>query len=94
MPYFRFRQNNSGGSFIKNAKVDVLVIIQAKDAAQANDRAEEVGIYFNGCEKGYDCECCGDRWYPVSDGSDYCVMTPAQVRAEKSAKVYRNGRFK
>jgi len=20
-------------------------------------------IYFDGVEKGYDCECCGDRWY-------------------------------
>jgi hypothetical protein len=21
-----------------------------------------VGLYFNGCRKGIDCPCCGDRW--------------------------------
>ena len=22
---------------------------------------------FDGVAKGFDCDCCGDRWYPVHD---------------------------
>lgn len=60
MPYFTFRQNNSGGSFIKPAHN---VVIEADSADDANHRAEAIGLYFDGCDDGMDCECCGDRWY-------------------------------
>ena len=61
--FFHFSQNNSGGSFDINDRVTVSVYIEALNADDANDRAERIGIYFNGCSTGQDCSCCGDRWY-------------------------------
>ena len=74
--WYEFHQNNSGGSFHidENAGIGVLVCIEATSAAHANARAEEIGIYFNGCAKGADCSCCGDRWYAAwrdSDGAEF-----------------------
>lgn len=60
---FTFEQNNSGGAYIGPTKVTVL----AKSADEANRKAEEKGVYFDGVAFGVDCECCGDRWSPVSD---------------------------
>ena len=60
--FFHFRQNNSGGSFKVNEAVAHNVIIEAYSAKEANARAVEIGIYFNGCDTGADCNCCGDRW--------------------------------
>ena len=44
----------------------------AKNPDDANDIAQDNGVYFNGCSKGWDCDCCGDRWYACddSDGDD------------------------
>lgn len=66
MPFYEYRQNNSGGGFDfdGNAGISVHVIIEADSASEANDKAEEIGLYFDG--EG-DCPCCGDRWYPASD---------------------------
>lgn len=62
--FFTFDQNNSGGKFDYDleAGISSTVIIEAANANQANDRAEEIGLYFDGCENDIDCECCGDRW--------------------------------
>jgi hypothetical protein len=57
--WFDFEQNNSGGVFTGPA-IKVLVEAQSKRVAMAI--AEDNEIYFNGCENGIDCECCGDRW--------------------------------
>lgn len=67
---FRFDQNNSGGSYDEDHSrgIGSNVYIEAVDALHANARAESIGIYFDGCEKGMDCDCCGDRWCPVYDG--------------------------
>lgn len=67
---YEFDQNNSGGSYDINesAGIGVRVYIEAYNADQANDHAERIGLYFNGVENGSDCECCGDRWYPTSEG--------------------------
>jgi calcineurin-like phosphoesterase len=65
--FYTFAQNNSGGSFIINDKVAEYVIIEATNASHANQIAEDMGIYFNGCDNGIDCECCGDRWYATSE---------------------------
>jgi hypothetical protein len=61
--FFHFNQNNPGGRFDVDNKVAHHVIIEAIDANHANQRAESIGIYFDGCSKGMDCDCCGDRWY-------------------------------
>ena len=63
--FYHFNQNNSGDRFHNNSWVCNHVIIEARCAAEANERAEDRGIYFNGVEDNLDCSCCGDRWYPV-----------------------------
>jgi hypothetical protein len=54
-----FYQNNSGG-YMNGPEENVF--IEAKTYKNANIKAEETGIYFDGCEYGIDCSCCGDRW--------------------------------
>ena len=71
--WFEYRQNNSGGSFVSNDEVSHFVFIQAESTDAANKKAEEVGIYFDGCDKGWDCDCCGDRWYPSHGHEDSFV---------------------
>jgi hypothetical protein len=69
MPWFHFRQNNTGGSF----DGPVHVLIEARNADYANDRAlVESPVYFDGCDDGFDCPCCGDRWYRAyaSEGTE------------------------
>lgn len=64
MSFFVYAQNNSGGSFRHDSRgISVNVIIEAPDAHYADNRAESIGIYFDGCDSGADCDCCGDRWY-------------------------------
>lgn len=64
--FFTFSQNNSFGVFHGPAQY---VIIEADSADEANYLAVEMyDIYFDGCESGQDCSCCGDRWSPVWDG--------------------------
>lgn len=58
--FYPFKQNNSGGYFNEPA---ICVIIEADSADEANMKAEEEGIYFDGCYDRIDCPCCGDRWY-------------------------------
>jgi hypothetical protein len=59
--FYRYDQNNSGGSFETNDNVACNVIIEAESAKEADARAEEVGIYFDdNCQ--IDCPCCGSRW--------------------------------
>lgn len=64
MPFFHYHQNNSGGSFRAPA---LNVIVEARDAGDADSRAEDLGVYFNGCNDGRDCPCCGDRWSAAWD---------------------------
>jgi hypothetical protein len=61
--FWTFSQNNSGGSFVESEALSHFVIIEAVNAEDANRRAEDIGIYFDGVDAGVDCECCGDRWY-------------------------------
>lgn len=75
MPFYTYNQNNSGGTFIINDDVAHYVIIEADNARAANDKAEDVGIYFEGCDSGTDCPCCGDRWYsPWADDGEEAPM--------------------
>jgi hypothetical protein len=70
--FYRFDQNNSGGDFRIDDEEGIgpLVWIEALNKDHANLRAEELGIYFNGCQKGRDCSCCGDRWTTQWDEED------------------------
>ena len=69
--FYLYNQNNSGGGFDSDDSVCHYVIIEANNAEQANDKAKSIGIYFDGCETGMDCPCCGDRWSEAwGDGMD------------------------
>ena len=59
--FWSFSQNNSGGSFRRDEKagIDTLVVVEAINAADANSRAKQIGLYFDGDG---DCPCCGSRW--------------------------------
>lgn len=65
--FYHFDQNNSGGSFRENEDVTKHVFIEAHSAEEANLLADNFGIYFDGCDMGVDCSCCGDRWHPVRE---------------------------
>lgn len=68
MKFFEFSQNNSGGSFDCDEYVTHRVLIEADTADEAALKGESLGMYWDGCENGMDCECCGDRWSrPWSD---------------------------
>ena len=62
MKFFKYSQNNSGGNFHVDDKICHNVIIEAESASEADDIAESLGCYFDGCSTGRDCSCCGDRW--------------------------------
>jgi|SRR5690348_1922198 len=66
MPFFAFDQNNSGGSYSidENRGIGKVVVIEAENASDANERAREIGLYFDGR---YDCDCCGNRWHEQWD---------------------------
>ena len=85
MSYFKFRQNNSFGHFVGTP----LVFVQADNAADANSIAQDHGIYFNGVADGVDCDCCGDRWYPVHD--DDAQAQPSSYGYDGSDTVYSDG---
>lgn len=65
--FYTFNQNNSGGHFDYDPETGVgyRVAIEATNAKDALRRAEDIGIYFNGCETGMDCPCCGDQHPPI-----------------------------
>ena len=85
MSYFKFRQNNSFGVF----RGTPLIFVQADNAADANRIAQDHGVYFNGVADGLDCDCCGDRWFPVSD--DDAQDQPSSYGYGGAVTVYSDG---
>ena len=67
MPYYHYKQNNSGGDFDITDELNVHTIIKADNADDADAKLQSLGGYFNGVQDGVDCECCGDRWYRTSE---------------------------
>lgn len=70
--FYTYHQNNSGGSFAYDESRGIAnyVIVEAANSDEADARALNVGLYFDGCDQGLDCDCCGDRWYSAyGDGS-------------------------
>lgn len=53
--YYTYIQNNSGGYYVG----PVVVVVRANTAAEANQKAMEHELYFDG---NGDCPCCGRRW--------------------------------
>ena len=61
--FYEFSQTNSGGHFVVDDKVCHRLFIEADTSKEATEKAEELGCYWDGVDKGIDCPCCGDRWY-------------------------------
>jgi hypothetical protein len=88
--FYTYSQNNSGGGF-KNSEsngISEYVIIEASSADHANKRAEEIGLYFDGCEDGRDCSCCGDRWSKADEYDGYEVPSLYGDPIENIKKSY------
>lgn len=75
--WWEYSQNNSGGSFDPDGGMSTW--IWAHSAKQADDIAEQNGIYFDGCQEGLDCPCCGDRWYSARGGKPDMDDVPVDV---------------
>ena len=92
--YFEFSQNNSGGGWQidHEAGIDEKVFVQAWNPSEANAKAEEIGIYFDGVSKGYDCSCCGNRWSECwdSDTGQEEAPTASKVSLDTVAFVHHS----
>ena len=91
--FYTYNQNNSGGSFDIDKKrgISEYVCVEALNSDDANRRAEDIGIYFDGCNNDIDCDCCGDRWYETSESDGYKVPSIYGEPIEGMEKsFYRN----
>ncbi len=79
--FFEFTQNNSGGSFTTNDKLCHRIVIEGYSYEETREKALEMGIYFDGCDLGLDCSCCGDRWSDYDD-------TPLKIKDKWKMGVY------
>ena len=100
MKWYHLSQNNSGGHFDVDPDrgIGANLFIQAENAQAANDRAEEIGCYWNGVDDGSDCSCCGDRWYPISeynssDEPEQYGKPVSPVPLEKATKYFGKPSF-
>lgn len=85
--FYNFCQNNSGGHFAVDENVAHNVWIEAASMREAIAKAEELGIYFNGCASGQDCNCCGDRWHePWTDAGKTEEEMRADIQSNKDGK--------
>lgn len=103
MSFYTYHQRNPSGHFDESDDLTKYVIIEADNHYQANDKAEEIDIYFDGQEKGIDCSCCSDRWARTTStqGSttpELYGMTPQELldseqyfRNDKCIVHYKNG---
>jgi hypothetical protein len=91
MAFYTFDQNNTHGYFIKDEYLSEYVIIEANSADEANEKAVALGIYFDGIEKGVDCECCGDRWCATYEEAACEAPMIANEPAEECTYVYEDG---
>jgi hypothetical protein len=62
MAFYEWSQNNSGGTFYTDDKICHQIFIEADNYDEAEQKALDFGVYYNGVDDGYDCSCCGDRW--------------------------------
>jgi len=87
--FYEFTQNNSGGSFVTNKKLCHRLVIEAVKESDAEEKAFDMGVYYNGVEDGRDCGCCGDRWSSPSEMLfPYRYGTFSKSEATKKAKKY------
>lgn len=91
--FYTYMQNNSGGYWQvdPNKGVAHIVIVEAIDSKDANNRAEKIGLYFDGWN---DCPCCGTRWdsqWGESDATEIPTVygqDPSEYVNDKWAKAF------
>ena len=54
--FYEYNQNNSGGSFIVDKNLCHRLMIEADEQHLADRIAISLGVYFNGCYEGLDCD--------------------------------------
>jgi hypothetical protein len=65
----------------------VNLYVYADTPEQADQAAENVGVYFDGISEGKDCACCGDRWtrtYGELDEETIADLRPERLLYKKS----------
>jgi hypothetical protein len=88
--FYHYRQNNSYGCFVTDERLDQDVIIEASSPAEADKRAESLGIYFEGVRRGTDCSCCGDRWHRAFEtGDEVPSIYGEPVTDSDTTKIHR-----
>ncbi len=87
--FYEYCQNNSGGSFhvIEDKGIGHYVVVEATSAAEADVRAEQIGLYFDGCSTERDCRCCGDRWSEArgDEGTEEPTLEGKPLEAYRSS---------
>jgi hypothetical protein len=94
--FFHYNQNNSGGSFNHDSKAGIShhVIIEADSASEADSKAENIGLYFDGDG---DCPCCGSRWSTAYGEGDPVpevygqVVTPGMIHTKNMGMKWIDG---
>lgn len=95
--FYTYRQNNSGGYFIKNEDVDVFVIVEGSGHEDIQRRANK--IFKNHSEY---CSCCGERWLtdiswdnldskPMIYGESVYRVKDNYYKGNKAIIYYENG---
>lgn len=98
MAWFTYIQNNTGGTFDYDEVRGIthFVIIEASTPKEADDKLCDIGGYFDGVRNGYDCSCCGDRWYETyrEEGTDEPLIYGKSPRdhIKKGLNWMRRGR--
>jgi hypothetical protein len=86
--FYTFNQNNSGGVFDQDDNVTHFTVVEGDTVEEILQKADDIGIYFNGVDEGRDCDCCGDRWNPpwdeddLTEGPDIYGNTPEEYLQE------------
>ena len=87
MAWYVLRQNNSRGKWIG----PLVLGVEADGEDKAAEIASRHGVYFNGCETGADCPCCGDRWSLPFEVADEPMTYDQPVRTRKYSLVMYRG---
>jgi hypothetical protein len=102
MPFFEYSQNPSFGKELIDLQkgLNRITIVEAASAAEADYLFESIGGYFDGVSKGLDCECCGDRWIPLSNSCQELKGTEKPFddfdcfpSSDKVTVHYKNGKI-
>ena len=86
MTFYVYRQNNSGGYFVKDENVSIHVIVEADTEEQANEKFDE--ILDGDSQYTTYCTCCGERWYGVDEIYETVEISDSLVEELKQHRYY------